>query len=137
MALKLLIMHIDELFRKNLSERLTDGGLRIFDAAHGDEASDIIQNHPVDVILLGKVGPEENRLALLKRFRGMRPLMEIILLTAEEEHSFKGAVEAMEFGAFDDILLPVDIQTLSTRIREAFKKKKERMKSTSSGSVRD
>jgi DNA-binding NtrC family response regulator len=131
MALKLLITHADEMFRRNLSERMKSESLRIFEASHGDEASDILQRGPVDVVLLGKVGLKENRLALLKRLKGMRPLVEVILLTAPEEHSFKGAVEAMEFGAFDDILLPVDIQTLSNRVREAFKRKKERMKKSS------
>lgn len=136
MALKLLIMHTDEVFRKNLSERLKAENLRIFEASYGDEASDIIQREHIDVVLLGNVGLKENRLALLRRLRGMKPLMEVIMLTAPDEHSFKGAVEAMEFGAFDDILLPVDIQTLLSRVREAFKNKKERMKILSSENIR-
>jgi len=128
MALKLLITHSDELFRKHLSERLRGENCRVFEASQGTEASDIIQRDNIDIILLGNVGPQENRLSLLRMIKGIKPYIEVILLTEAEEHSFKGAIEAMQLGAFDDILLPVDIQTLLIRIQEAFKRKKQRMK---------
>lgn len=128
MPLKLLITHADAIFRKHLSERLGAENLRVFEASQATEAIDILQRENIDVVLLGIGGPHENRLSLLKMIKGIKPYIEVILLTEAEEHSFKGAIEAMRMGAFDDLLLPVDIQTLLVRIREAFKRKKERMK---------
>jgi len=128
MALKLLIVHPDELFRKHLSDRLRVENCRVFEAAQAAEASDIIQRDSMDVVLLGIGGPHPNRLSLLKMIKGISPYLEVILLTEAEEHSFKGTIQAMRLGAFDDLLLPVDIQTLLLRIREAFKRKKERIK---------
>jgi DNA-binding NtrC family response regulator len=58
----------------------------------------------------------------------VRPFAEVILLTAAEDHSFEGAIKAMQLGAFDDLLLPIDIHVLMSRIREAFKRKKVRMR---------
>jgi DNA-binding NtrC family response regulator len=131
MALNLLITHADELFRKHLSERLGAENCKVFQASQGVEATDIIQQNNIDVTLLGAVGSRENRLSLLKTIKGISPRTEVILLTEAEEHSIRGAIEAMQSGAFDDLLLPVDVQTLLMRIREAFKMKKERLKNTS------
>jgi DNA-binding NtrC family response regulator len=126
-----LITHTDELFRKHLSERLDSENCKVFQASQGAEATDIIQQNNIDVALLGAVGSRENRLSLLKTIKGIKPFTEVILLTEAEEHSIKGAIEAMQSGAFDDLLLPVDIQTLVMRVREAFKMKKERLKNKS------
>lgn len=137
MALKLLIVHPDELFRKHLSDRLCVENCRVFEAAQAAEASDIIQRGNMDVVLLGIGGPHQNRLSILKMIKGIRPYLEVILLTEAEEHSFKGAIQAMQLGAFDDLLLPIDIQTLLIRIREAFKRKKERIKKSHHEQLRE
>jgi DNA-binding NtrC family response regulator len=39
----------------------------------------------------------------------------------------------MQLGAFDDLLLPIDIPALLSRIREAFKRKKARVKAMKEG----
>jgi DNA-binding NtrC family response regulator len=128
MALKLLIVHTDELFRRNLAERMRLANYLVFEARPEAEATDIMQQTNVDVVLLGVAGPYHNSLSLLKTIKEMRPYTEVILLTATEEHSLYGSIQAMELGAFDDLLVPVDIQALHNRIQEAYQRKKQRVK---------
>jgi DNA-binding NtrC family response regulator len=78
--------------------------------------------------LLGVVGPHQNVLSYLKMIKEIQPYTEVILLTALEEHSLYGSIQAMQLGAFDDLLVPLDIHALQKRIQEAFKRKKERVK---------
>jgi DNA-binding NtrC family response regulator len=128
MALKLLIIHTDDSFRKHLSERMRLESYLVFEASPEAEASDIIDRSNFDVVLLGVAGSRQNCLSLLKTIKEKRPFTEVILLTDLEEHSLYSSIQAMEMGAFDDLLIPLDIHALHSRIREAYKRKKKRVK---------
>jgi DNA-binding NtrC family response regulator len=128
LGMKLLIIHPDDLFRSCLVERMRIENQRVLETSMEADAEDIIQRENLDVVLLGATGSHQNRLSFLKRIRKVRPFAEVILLTAAEDHSFEGAIKAMQLGAFDDLLLPIDIHVLMSRIREAFKRKKVRMR---------
>lgn len=126
--MKLLILHPDDLFRSRLSERMRSENHKVFELSLEAEAAELVQRENLDVVLLGGSGAKPNRLSLLKTIRKMQPFAEVILLTSAEEHSFDIAIKAMQLGAFDDLLLPIDIQALTCRIKEAYKKKKDRIK---------
>jgi len=128
MALKLLIIHTDDLFRGNLSERMRLENYLVIEAHPEAEATEIIQRTNFDVVLLGVAGSYQNSLSLLKTIKEMRPYTEVILLTALEEHSLYDSIQAMQLGAFDDLLVPLDIHALHSRIQEAYTRKKERVK---------
>lgn len=128
MGMKLLIIHPDDLFRTCLAERMRLENQLVLEASIEADASDIIQQENLDVVLLGATGSHQNRLSFLKMIRNVRPFTEVILLTAAEDHSFEGAIKAMQLGAFDDLLLPIDIHALMSRIREAVKRKKARLR---------
>jgi DNA-binding NtrC family response regulator len=128
MPLKILIIHTDEPFRRQLSERMRLENYLVFEASPEAEASDIIRRRNFDVVLLGVAGPHQNRMSLLKTIKEIRPYTEVILLTALEEHSLYGSIQAMQLGAFDDLLVPLDIHALHNRIQEAYERKKERVK---------
>jgi DNA-binding NtrC family response regulator len=128
MALKLLIIHTDDHFRTHLAERMRLENYLVVEASPETEASDIISRHSFDVVLLGVAGPYQNSLSLLKTIKEMQPYTEVILLTALEEHSLYGSIQAMQLGAFDDLLVPLDVHALRNRIQEAYKRKKERVR---------
>lgn len=128
MGMKLLIIHSDDLFRGCLVERMQHEKQQVLEASMETEASDILQREDPDVILLGALGSQQNRLAFLKTIRRAKPHSEVILLTAAEEHSFEGAIKAMHLGAFDDLLLPIDMNVLIKRIREANNRKRASVK---------
>ena len=128
MALKLLIIHSDELFRRNLAERMRLENYLVGEAHPDAEAANILQRTNFDVVLLGVAGPYHKSLSLLKTIKELRPYTEVILLTAVEEHSLYDSIQAMQLGAFDDLLVPLDIHALHSRIQEAYQRKKERVK---------
>jgi DNA-binding NtrC family response regulator len=133
MEMKLLILHPDDFFRIRLSEKMRSENHRVFELSLETEAAELVQQENLDVILLGTSGANTNRLSLLKMIRKMQPFAEVILLTSAEEHSFDAAIKAMQLGAFDDLLLPIDIHALIGRIKEAFKRKRDRMKTIRTG----
>ena len=128
MALKLLIIHADNDFRRHLSERMRLEKYLVVEAAPEGEAGETIQRINFDVVLLGAAGAHHNSLSLLKRIKEIRPYTEVILLTPLEDHSLYGSMQAMQMGAFDDLLIPLDISALHSRIREAYRSKKKRVK---------
>ncbi|RPJ80550.1 MAG: response regulator [Deltaproteobacteria bacterium] len=128
MGMKLLIIHPDDLFRSRLVERMRLENQMVFETSIEAEAKDIIQRENLDVVLLGTMGEYQDRLAFLKMIRKVQPFTEVIFLTAAEDHSFDNAIKAMQMGAFDDLLLPIDFHALFNRIREAFTRKKLRMR---------
>lgn len=105
----------------------------VFEASQEQEASDLVRRTNLDVVLLGVVGSRQNSLSLLKLIKEIRPYTEVILLTALEEHSLYSSIQAMQLGAFDDLLVPLDLRALQNRIREAYTKKIERVKEKRSG----
>jgi DNA-binding NtrC family response regulator len=124
MALKLLIIHTDDLFRGHLAERMRREDYLVFEAHPEAEATNSVQRTNFDVVLLGVTGSYPNTLSLLKTIKELRPYTEVILLTAMEEHSLYGSIQAMELGAFDDLLVPLDTNALHNRIQEAYARKK-------------
>jgi two-component system, NtrC family, response regulator HydG len=128
MGMKLLIIHPDDLFRSRLVERMRLENQKVFETSIKAEAEDIIQRENLDVVLLGVMGSHQDRLGFLKMIRKVQPFTEVIFLTAAEHHSFDGAIKAMQLGAFDDLLLPIDFNALFSRIQEAVKRKKVRIK---------
>lgn len=126
MALKLLIIHPDEPFRRNLRERLELSSCQLFEAASQAEASEIALQHNLDVVLVAISGSSPERFALLSMIKSLRPLTEVILLSTLEEHSVESSIQAMQLGAFDDLSLPLEIPALQARILEACQRKRQR-----------
>jgi DNA-binding NtrC family response regulator len=123
---QVLIVEADEVFRRNISERVQLEGAVVFEAGDELEAKEIAQNCNIDVVLLGGKGISQSGLPLLKFIKETRPSMEVILMTSSEHHSLYVSIEAMKLGAFDDLLIPFDMKTLLDRIHAASRQTKEK-----------
>ena len=124
-SVNVLIVETDELFLRNLSERLRLEKVQVFEARLEAEARKIVQRKNIDVVLVGMKGFKERGLALLKSIKEARPLTEVILLTHSEDLSLSFSIEGMKLGAFDDLLIPFDLESLLRRIRDACERKRE------------
>jgi DNA-binding NtrC family response regulator len=120
---KLLIIETDDLFRKHIAERLRLESCRVFEACEEAEAMKVFQRKDLDVVLLGLKGFKKKGLALLKTIRELRPTTEVILMIPPED--FTLSLEGMKLGAFDDLLIPFDLETLLKRIAAACQKRRE------------
>lgn len=108
-------------FRTTLEKRLTKRQLSVFGAGSGEEAIEILNKMPIDIVVLDIRMPGMDGLETLRTIRKRDPMIETILLTGHA--SVEAAVTGMEFGAFDYLIKPMDIDDLLYKIQDAFKKK--------------
>ena len=127
MALKLLIIHPDDPFRRHLSERLRLENYQVVESAPETESMAALKDGRFDVILLRTTGLLSGRLSVLKSIKETCPGTEVILLTTQDEHTLTGSIQAMRMGAFDELIVPLDIGTLHRRIQDAHVRQKERV----------
>jgi DNA-binding NtrC family response regulator len=127
MRVNLLIVESDNFFSKNLARRLPDENKwRILFAEHRIEALKIVKRKNVDVVLLGLKDLKKEGLMILKELKNIRPLTEVITINRSDQITL--SIEGMKLGAFDDFIVPFDLESLVRRIREAHQKKKENEK---------
>jgi len=105
-----------DILRKGLSQ---SGGFSVEVAQDGLEAIEKIENDVFDLVLTDMKMPGMDGLELLRRIKGMRPDVMVILMTAYG--SIETAVEAMKIGANDYITKPIDLNELCIHISKAQK----------------
>jgi PAS domain S-box-containing protein len=116
MAMRLLIVDDDEMNRDVLSRRLFRSGYEVVTAAGGQEALEILNSQPVDLVLLDVTMPGMSGIDVLQRIRRKVSATElpVIMVTALPES--EGIVAAMRLGANDYITKPVDYPVALARI---------------------
>ncbi len=119
----LLIIEIDDAFRRHLTERLSRENFKIYEACQEAEAIQILQRKNIDVVLLGMREFKQGGLILLRSIKEMKPFMEVILMTPSESASLFASIQAMKLGAFDDLQIPFEMKTLIERITAAHQRK--------------
>ena len=123
MKAKILIVDDEEKFANSLAERLS---IRDYDAAtsvNGQDAIEKIGDLDFDVVMLDLVMPGINGLEVLREIKRIKPLTEVIMLTALP--NLEMGIEAMKRGALDYILKPCEIDELISKIDRAHARKTE------------
>ena len=82
----------------------------------------MIKRRKIDVVLLSLDDFQKESMVMIKMIKKMRPAVQIITINSGEQISL--SIEGMKLGVFDDLLMPLDLDTLILRIQEAFQKKK-------------
>jgi DNA-binding NtrC family response regulator len=117
MRVNLLLVETDHLFRSNLSRHLAEEGFAIFTAERPTDVKRLIKKKKIDVALLDLSGLRLEGVKLLKQIKRLNPLTEVITLSTGENMAL--AMDGMKLGAFDDLLIPVNIRDLVERVRSA------------------
>jgi DNA-binding NtrC family response regulator len=123
MGVNLLIVEKDSFLDEHLSGRLGSKDYRIFKSRQTTETKRILKRKDIDVVLLDFNGLKREGLALLKMIKKMRPAVQVIIINSAEQLSL--SIEGMRLGAFDDLFMPLDLEALIARIKEAFEQKKK------------
>lgn len=108
-------------FLHPLVKRLVRRNLNVESAGNGQEAINIINNKPVDVVVLDVKMPGMSGLELLRAIKASHDEIEVILLSGHA--SIDTAMEGLSCGAFDYLMKPVDFNELFFKIQDAFEKK--------------
>ncbi|MCF6092480.1 sigma-54 dependent transcriptional regulator [Microaerobacter geothermalis] len=113
----ILVVDDEEEFRTLLRSRLSRKGYHVFEAADGRKALEIIEAHPVDVVLLDLRMPEMDGMTFLEKNKRS---VQVIVLTGHG--SVETAIEAMKKGAYDYLTKPYNMKELEALIEKASEK---------------
>jgi DNA-binding NtrC family response regulator len=116
-----LLVDDESEFLDTLVKRLKKRKLNAIGARSGEEALEVLQSVPVDVVVLDVKMPGMDGLETLKEIKKARPLVEVIMLTGHA--NMEVAIAGMELGAFDYLMKPMDIDELLYKLQDAYKKK--------------
>ncbi len=121
MAEKVLLVDDEKYFVETLSERMRSRGMEVTATTSPKEAIQKAGEEYYDAIILDLMMPEMNGIETLIALREKNPDLQIILLTGYA--TMDVGIEAMKLGATDFLEKPIDIKTLTEKIKEAHAKK--------------
>jgi len=116
-SIKLLLVDDEEGYVRVLSKRMAKRNIQVTAALSGSEAIQTLRRQDFDVAVVDLKMEDMDGIEVLKIFKKMDPQMEVIMLTGHG--SEKAAREGVEFGAFDYLTKPCDLEDLLVKIREA------------------
>jgi two-component system response regulator HydG len=114
-AIRVLVADDDSADRSVCSEVVRQAGMDPVEAATTEEALEILDRAPVDIVLTDLRIPELGGIELLKRIRTFYPRTAVLMLT--QFGSVETAVEAMRLGAADYVGKPFHVADLSQRLQ--------------------
>ena len=117
MGIHILIIEAENRFRKNLYQCLQEKGFTVNKVTPKDDVKTIVAREKIDVVLLGVDGLGMEGLTLIRPIKTISPGTEIIIIN--DFNHMDLSIEGMDLGVFDDFLIPLDIDLLVKRIREA------------------
>lgn len=127
--IKLLLVDDEAEFLDTLVDRLDLRELKTDVAYNGKEALSAVEEEEPDVIVLDVKMPEMDGIEVLRRIKKAYPHVEVIILTGHG--SEQDEERARELGAFDYLRKPADLETLLGRIRNAFKRRMNKLQQLS------
>ena len=117
MTEKVLLVDDEEEFVETLAERMRTRGMEVSTTNSGADALDLVDGEDFDVVVLDLKMPGIDGLEALKRIKGRRPDIQVVLLTGYA--TVEKGVEAIKHGALEFLEKPVDLASLTEAIHKA------------------
>lgn len=117
MAEKVLLVDDEKDFLDIMTERMETRGLDVSVSTSAVQALEKIKSESYDAIVLDLLMPEMDGIEALKAIREIQPDAQVILLTGHA--TVKKGIEAMKLGALDFFEKPVNLESLTEKIKEA------------------
>ena len=118
--IKVLLVDDEKGFANILTKRLSKRNMDVTPVYTGIEAVQIIRKQDFDVAVLDLKMEDMDGIEVLKIFKKAYPEMAVIMLTGHG--SEQAAREGIEFGAFDYLTKPCELEDLIEKIHEAIAK---------------
>jgi DNA-binding NtrC family response regulator len=123
MGITILIIEEDSMLQEYLVRYLKANDWRIFNSRQQKDIKRMLKKHAVDVVLLSLNDLKKEGMTLIKMIKKKHPAVQVITINSGDQISL--SIEGMKLGVFDDFLMPLDLDSLISRIQEAFQAKKE------------
>lgn len=117
--IRLLLVDDEEGFVNVLTKRLARRNINVTVALSGTEGIQALRKQDFDVAVLDLKMEDMDGIEVLKIFKKMYPEMAVIMLTGHG--SEQAAKEGMEYGAFDYLTKPCELEELIEKITESVK----------------
>jgi len=114
---RVLVVDDDSAHRTMLRTLLDDWGYAIAEADDGETAVAVVQDRPVDLVLMDIRMVRLSGIEALERIKVINPAIPIVLMTAYA--SIDMAVEALKKGAYDYLTKPLDFDKLRLTLERA------------------
>jgi DNA-binding NtrC family response regulator len=115
--IRLLLVDDEVAYVNILAKRLNRRGFDVTRSYSGTQGIQAVRKEDFDVAVLDLKMEDMDGIEVLKLFKKMAPKMEVIMLTGHgSEHA---AREGVQFGAFDYLTKPCDLEDLVEKIQEA------------------
>src|ERR1700736_6264922 len=113
-TLNLLVVD-DEVTTRNLCNDVAlEAGLHVYASATTEQALDILDQYPIDIVVTDLKIPQIGGLELIKRIRVSNPQVSIIVLT--QYGTIETAIEATRLGAVDYVTKPFHLEELRGKL---------------------
>ena len=113
-GLSILIVDDEDTTRQLCRDIASQIGLEVRTASTTDEALEILEQSPVDIVVTDLMVPESGGIELLKHIRANQPNTSVMMLT--QYGTIETAVAATQLGAKDYVTKPFHLQELRTKI---------------------
>ena len=91
------------------------------EAKDGEEAVNFVKCHPCDVIILDIKMPKKSGITVIKEAKEINPAIGILVISAWVSDDV--SQEAVEIGATDYLVKPVDLKVVSMKLSDVLLKK--------------
>jgi DNA-binding NtrC family response regulator len=116
-AMNLLIVDDEQSVRETCTDVAQQLNMKVMAVSTAEEAAELLEYAPVDILLTDLQLPGSGGLALLRRVRERYPEIAFMVLT--QYGTIDSAVEATRLGAVDYVTKPFRIEELKTRLERA------------------
>jgi len=119
--MKLMLVDDEERYLLTTAKLIKKKGIDVVTAQSGAQAMDLLKSHDIHVVILDIKMPGMDGFKTLRAIKTLYPPVEVIFFTGHA--TMDSAIEGLQFGAFDYIMKPADIDDILTKAYEAFGKR--------------
>ena len=133
MAERVLVVDDEKSIRTIVEYALKDGGFEVVSASRGDDALEIVEKEPIDLVVLDLMLPGIDGMEVCRRIRAHRNV-PIIMLSARGDEVDK--VLGLEMGADDYVTKPFSPRELVSRVKANLRRAKVATTTTAEDPIR-
>ena len=119
---RILVVDDEEIIRNLLQDTLSKTGYKTKTAKDGQEAIELIENEPFEIIITDLKMPGMNGVELLQHVQKINPDICILIITAYG--TVESSVNAMKLGAYDYICKPFELEEMKVIIEKAVERQR-------------
>lgn len=124
MAQQILIIAKENSLQAKLAQHLRQEGFGVSTTDQAEAVGALLAGGAIHLVLLGLEELKRDGIAMLRMIRERFPRIHVITINSGDQLDL--SIEAMRLGAYDDFLIPFDLDGLTECIRKALEKTNSR-----------